>query len=146
MSPSSGSRPAGHGDGAGRADVPLPPALVEASAARAAWLALGAAIALPVLHAVRVLAHGGAGVSPGAEVVTRLVLLGTVLCCLALFVLRRTHPGLARPFRAWGYPWSAAVVLIGAAAFLVGAAIGDPINAAAAVVLVAAGFVIRVIV
>ena len=69
-----------------------------------------------------------------------------VVCCLALFVLRRTHPGLARPFRAWGYPWSAAVVLIGAAAFLVGAAIGDPINAAAAVVLVAAGFVIRVIV
>jgi APA family basic amino acid/polyamine antiporter len=69
-----------------------------------------------------------------------------VVCCLALFVLRRTHPGVARPFRAWGYPWSAAVVLIGAAAFLVGAAIGDPINAAAAVVLVAAGFVIRVIV
>ena len=69
-----------------------------------------------------------------------------VVCCLALFVLRRTHPGLARPFRAWGYPWSAAVVLIGAAAFLVGAAIGDPINAAAAVVLVVVGFVICVIV
>ena len=68
------------------------------------------------------------------------------VCCLALFVLRRTQPGLARPFRAWGYPWSAALVLIGAAAFLVGAAIGDPINAAAAVALVAAGFVVRLIV
>jgi basic amino acid/polyamine antiporter, APA family len=66
-----------------------------------------------------------------------------VVCCLALFVLRRTQPALARPFRAWGYPWSAALVLIGAAAFLVGAAIGDPINAAAAVALVAAGFAVR---
>jgi APA family basic amino acid/polyamine antiporter len=66
-----------------------------------------------------------------------------VVCCLALFVLRRTQPALARPFRAWGYPWSAAVVLIGAAAFLVGATLGDPINAAAAVALVAAGFVVR---
>ena len=31
-----------------------------------------------------------------------------VVCCLALFVLRRREPALARPFRAWGYPWSAA--------------------------------------
>src|SRR4051812_2319503 len=67
-----------------------------------------------------------------------------VVCCLALFVLRQTQPALARPFRAWGYPWSAALVLIGAAAFLVGATLGDPINAAAAVALVAAGFVVRV--
>src|SRR5712691_3617843 len=28
------------------------------------------------------------------------------VCCLALVVLRRHEPGLARPFRAWGYPWS----------------------------------------
>jgi APA family basic amino acid/polyamine antiporter len=69
-----------------------------------------------------------------------------VVCCLALFVLRKTQPALPRPFRAWGYPWSAALVLIGAAAFLVGAAVGDPINAAAAVALVAAGFVIRLMV
>ena len=69
-----------------------------------------------------------------------------VVCCLALFALRRTQPTLARPFRAWGYPWSAALVLIGAAAFLVGAAIGDPINVAAAVALVAAGFAVRLLV
>jgi APA family basic amino acid/polyamine antiporter len=69
-----------------------------------------------------------------------------VVCCLALFVLRHAQPALARPFRAWGYPWSAALVLIGAAAFLVGAAIGDPINAAAAVALAAAGFAVRLIV
>ncbi|HMF95042.1 MAG TPA: APC family permease [Vicinamibacterales bacterium] len=66
-----------------------------------------------------------------------------VVCCLALFVLRRHEPALARPFRAWGYPWSAAVVLVGAAAFLVGAAVGDSPNAAGALALLAFGFVVR---
>jgi APA family basic amino acid/polyamine antiporter len=66
-----------------------------------------------------------------------------VVCCLALIVLRRREPGLARPFRAWGYPWSAAIVLFGAAAFLVGAAIGDTVNAAGALALLALGFLLR---
>lgn len=46
-------------------------------------------------------------------------------CCLALVVLRKREPLLERPFRAWGYPWSAAVVVLGAAAFLVGVLLGD---------------------
>jgi APA family basic amino acid/polyamine antiporter len=66
-----------------------------------------------------------------------------VVCCLALVVLRRREPDRARPFRAWGYPWSAALVLAGAAAFLVGAAVGDPVNAAGALALLALGFVVR---
>ena len=66
-----------------------------------------------------------------------------VVCCLALFVLRRKEPALARPFRAWGYPWSAALVLVGAALFLAGAAVGDPTNAAGALALLAVGFLIR---
>jgi APA family basic amino acid/polyamine antiporter len=66
-----------------------------------------------------------------------------VVCCLALIVLRRREPERPRPFRAWGYPWSAALVLAGAAAFLVGAAAGDTINAAGALALLALGFVIR---
>jgi APA family basic amino acid/polyamine antiporter len=66
-----------------------------------------------------------------------------VVCCLALVVLRRQEPGRPRPFRAWGYPWSAALVLAGAAAFLVGAAVGDTINAAGAVALLALGFLVR---
>lgn len=66
-----------------------------------------------------------------------------VVCCLALIVLRRREPDRARPFRAWGYPWSAALVLAGAAAFLVGAAVGDPVNAAGALALLALGFVVR---
>jgi basic amino acid/polyamine antiporter, APA family len=66
-----------------------------------------------------------------------------VVCCLALIVLRRREPDRPRPFRAWSYPWSAALVLGGAAAFLVGAAAGDTINAAGALALLAVGFVIR---
>ena len=65
------------------------------------------------------------------------------VCCLALVVLRGREPDRARPFRAWGYPWSAAVVLAGAAAFLIGAAAGDTINAAGALALVAIGFLFR---
>jgi hypothetical protein len=65
------------------------------------------------------------------------------VCCLALIVLRRREPDCARPFRAWGYPWSAALVLAGAAAFLVGAAAGDTINAAGALALLALGFLVR---
>jgi APA family basic amino acid/polyamine antiporter len=61
--------------------------------------------------------------------------------CLALFVLRRKEPRLERPFRAWGYPWSAAVVLAGAIAFLIGVLIGDPRTAVVALALTAAGLV-----
>ena len=66
-----------------------------------------------------------------------------VVCCLALIVLRRREPDRPRPFRAWGYPWSAALVLAGAAAFLVGAAVGDTINAGGALALLALGFLVR---
>jgi APA family basic amino acid/polyamine antiporter len=68
-----------------------------------------------------------------------------VVCCLALVVLRRREPDRPRTFRAWGYPWSAGPVLAGAVVFLIGAAIGDTVNAAGAVALLALGFVIRVI-
>jgi amino acid transporter len=68
------------------------------------------------------------------------------VCCLALVVLRRREPERARPFRAWGYPWSAGIVLVGAAAFLIGAAVGDTVNAVAAFALMAAGLAGRLIV
>jgi len=66
------------------------------------------------------------------------------VCCVALIVLRRREPARVRPFRAWGYPWSAMLVLAGAAAFLAGAAVGDPMNAAGAIGLLVLGFVVRV--
>ena len=67
------------------------------------------------------------------------------VCCLALIVLRRREPDLARPFVAWGYPWSAFVVLSGAVALFVGTMVGDTRNGAAAVALLAAGVLGRLV-
>lgn len=61
------------------------------------------------------------------------------ICCAALLRLRHTAPNAPRPFRAWWYPWSAWIVLAGAAAFLVGALVGDPRNGTAALGLLLAG-------
>lgn len=59
--------------------------------------------------------------------------------CLALIRLRRREPALPRPFRAWGYPWSAWLVLIGAFVFLGGVIIGDTVNGIAAIGLMSIG-------
>jgi APA family basic amino acid/polyamine antiporter len=65
--------------------------------------------------------------------------LNYVICCLALFVLRRREPARVRPFVAWGYPWSAGIVFAGAGALLVGMLAGDTVNGAAALALLATG-------
>jgi len=67
------------------------------------------------------------------------------ICSLSLFVLRRREPDRARPFRAWGYPWSAAIVLAGAVALLVGSLTGDRASALGALVLLAAGLAGRAV-
>jgi APA family basic amino acid/polyamine antiporter len=59
--------------------------------------------------------------------------------CLALVVLRRREPALPRPFRAWGYPWTAVVVVAGAVVFLVAVLVGDTINGVAAMGLLLVG-------
>jgi basic amino acid/polyamine antiporter, APA family len=61
------------------------------------------------------------------------------VCCLALVVLRRREPGLARPFRTWGYPWTAAVVVAGAVVFLAGVLVNDTASAVKAMGLLALG-------
>ena len=43
---------------------------------------------------------------------------------LSVFILRRREPDLPRPYRAWGYPWTTALTLIGAVAFLIGNIVG----------------------
>jgi APA family basic amino acid/polyamine antiporter len=65
--------------------------------------------------------------------------------CLALIVLRRREPDLPRPYRAWGYPWSAWTVVIGGAIFLVTMLIGDSFNGLAALGLLAVGLIGRVL-
>jgi Domain of unknown function (DUF4159) len=63
--------------------------------------------------------------------------------CLALIVLRRREPDRVRPFVAWGYPWSAGIVLLGATAFMIGVLAGDTVNGVAAIILLAAGLIGR---
>ena len=46
----------------------------------------------------------------------------------AIFALRRKEPDTPRPFRTPGYPFTTGLVLIGSAAFLVGAVISDRTN------------------
>jgi basic amino acid/polyamine antiporter, APA family len=65
--------------------------------------------------------------------------LNYAVCCLALVALRRGEPTTARPFRAWGYPWSAGIVVVGALAFLTGAILGDPADSLLAVGLLGIG-------
>jgi APA family basic amino acid/polyamine antiporter len=65
--------------------------------------------------------------------------------CLALVVLRRREPGAARPFRAWGYPWSAALVVAGAIVFLAGVLVNDTGSALKASGLLAVGLAGRAV-
>ncbi len=67
------------------------------------------------------------------------------VCCVALITLRRREPLRIRPFVAWGYPWSAGIVLFGAVALLVGTLSGDTLNGLAAVLLVAVGLIGRAV-
>jgi APA family basic amino acid/polyamine antiporter len=44
---------------------------------------------------------------------------------ISLFVLRRRQPQTPRPYRAWGYPVTTGIALVGAVAFLVAAIVAD---------------------
>ena len=56
---------------------------------------------------------------------------------LSLIVLRVREPDLPRPYRAWGYPWTTGIVLLGSIAFLVGAVISDKRNSLFALAILA---------
>jgi len=51
-----------------------------------------------------------------------------LLSFTSLFLLRRSEPALARPYRAWGYPWTTALALLGSLGFLVEAIREDRTN------------------
>jgi APA family basic amino acid/polyamine antiporter len=61
------------------------------------------------------------------------------LCCVALVVLRYREPDEPRPYRAWGYPWSACLVTVGSLIFLAGMFMGDILNGFASLGLLALG-------
>ena len=93
-------------------------------------------------------AAGVAGIVSGTfqrlvAVTAFFLLVNYAICCVALMVLRRREPQRPRPFRAWAYPWSAIVVLAGAVAMVIGTLVGDTVNGAWAVALLAAGLIGR---
>jgi APA family basic amino acid/polyamine antiporter len=62
------------------------------------------------------------------------------LSFIAVFVLRRREPEKPRPYRAWGYPWTTAMALVGSIAFLIGAIASDTTNSLIALVVLAASY------
>ena len=57
-----------------------------------------------------------------------------------IFYLRRRQPERARPYRAWGYPWTTGFSLLGSVGFLVGAVAGDTRNSIYALILLATSY------
>ena len=51
------------------------------------------------------------------------------LTYISVFVLRKKEPQMPRPYRAWGYPWTTAIALLGSVLFLLGSILTDRDNA-----------------
>lgn len=68
------------------------------------------------------------------------------LSFISVFVLRRREPEKERPYRAWGYPWTTALVLAGSIMFLAGVIASDTKHSVYAVIILAVSYpVFRVI-
>ena len=59
---------------------------------------------------------------------------------LALLFLRKLEPDLARPYKAWGYPWTTGIVLVGSTLFLLGNVINDAANSLYTLALIAVSY------
>lgn len=58
----------------------------------------------------------------------------------AFFQLRRSEPQLARPFRAWGYPWLPLLITAISAGLLVAFVIADPLSSIIAIAAILVGW------
>jgi len=63
-----------------------------------------------------------------------------ILSFISLFVLRRREPEKPRPYRAWGYPFTTALALLGSLLFLTGAIVADTKNSLYALGLLAVSY------
>jgi APA family basic amino acid/polyamine antiporter len=63
-----------------------------------------------------------------------------ILSFISLFVLRRREPDKPRPYRAWGYPFTTALALLGSVLFLAGAIWADTTNSLYALLLLAVSY------
>lgn len=66
--------------------------------------------------------------------------LNYLLSLTSVFVLRRREPDTPRPYRAWGYPFTTGLALVGSAAFLISAIFGDTGNSVRSIVLLALSY------
>ena len=62
------------------------------------------------------------------------------LSFISVFVLRRREPEKERPYRAWGYPWTTGLALVGSVLFLLGAIAADMRNSVYALALLAVSY------
>ena len=61
------------------------------------------------------------------------------LTAIALLRLRKTEPGLVRPYRAWGYPWTPLIFLFAAVALTINLWMVRPVRSTLGLVVIAAG-------
>ena len=57
----------------------------------------------------------------------------------SVITLRRKHPDLRRPYRAWGFPWVAYVFILASSGILVNALVEKPLESLAGLLLTVAG-------
>ena len=63
-----------------------------------------------------------------------------MLSFVSMFLLRAREPELARPYRAWGYPWTTAIALLGSLAFLLEAIREDRTNSVLTLIALACSY------
>ncbi len=63
-----------------------------------------------------------------------------VLSFISLLLLRRRRPAAPRPYRAWGYPFTTIIALLGSVAFLLATIAGDPLTAVRAGLLLGVSY------
>jgi APA family basic amino acid/polyamine antiporter len=74
------------------------------------------------------------------SVVTFFFVTDYLFAYIAMFALRWKQPQAARPYRAWGYPWTTALALIGSVAFVAGALVSDTRNSFYALLVLAMSY------
>jgi APA family basic amino acid/polyamine antiporter len=62
------------------------------------------------------------------------------LTYFSLFILRKKEPNMPRPYKAWGYPYTTAIALIGSVLFLIGSIATDQKNAPLSILALIASY------
>jgi APA family basic amino acid/polyamine antiporter len=77
-----------------------------------------------------------------ATVASVFMFTGYLSALVSLLVLRHREPGLPRPFRVWGAPWTVLLVIAGYIAIFAGIVAGAPRDAAIGIGVLVAGYAV----